>query len=100
MTIREEKRKVCNYQEDKTHTHNFIHALYHIVKKDAIFQNRKSQSALGRIFTAQRIKFSIKDFFSKCDQIRRGVGVQERLVVSSLNFGNLNNIFSELLWYS
>ena len=25
----------------------------------------------GLTFTAQKIKFSIKDFFNKCDQIRR-----------------------------
>ena len=25
------------------------------------------------IYTAQKMKFSIKDFFSKCDQIRRNV---------------------------
>ena len=28
-----------------------------------------------RYFTAQKIKFSIKDFFNKCDQIRRKTAV-------------------------
>ena len=29
------------------------------------------KSVIKVLFTAQRMKFSIKDFFSKCDQIRR-----------------------------
>ena len=31
----------------------------------------ENKSHMVQIFTAQKIKFSIKGFFSKCDQIRR-----------------------------
>ena len=30
--------------------------------------------------TAQKMKFSIKDFFSKCDQIRRKLGIWSHLL--------------------
>ena len=32
------------------------------------------------IYTAQRMKFSIKDFFSKCDQIRRKLRISPHLL--------------------
>ena len=35
-------------------------------------------------FTAQKIKFSIKDFFSKCDQIRRKLRICSHLLKKSL----------------
>ena len=35
-------------------------------------------------FTAQKMKFSIKDFFSKCDQIRSFLGIWSYLVKKSL----------------
>ena len=34
--------------------------------------------------TAQKNKFSIKDFFSKCDQIRRKLRIWSRLLKKSL----------------
>ena len=34
--------------------------------------------------TAQKIKFSIKDFFSKCDQIRRELRIWSHLLKKSL----------------
>ena len=34
--------------------------------------------------TAQKIKFSIKDFFSKCDQIRRKLQIWSHLLKKSL----------------
>ena len=34
--------------------------------------------------TAQKVKFSIKDFFSKCDQIRRKLRLWSRLLKKSL----------------
>ena len=34
-------------------------------------QNYKNDGSLHLTFTAQRMKISIKDFCSKCDQIRR-----------------------------
>ena len=35
-------------------------------------------------FTAQKMKFSIKDFFSKCDQIRSFLGIWSYLLKKSL----------------
>ena len=35
-------------------------------------------------FTAQKIKFSIKDFFSKCDQIRMKLQIWQHLLKKSL----------------
>ena len=34
--------------------------------------------------TAQKMKFSIKDFFSKCDQIRRKLRIWSHLLKKSL----------------
>ena len=42
----------------------------------------KSQESCGRI--AQKMKFSIKDFFSKCDQIRRFRRIRSHLLIKSL----------------
>ena len=36
------------------------------------------------MLTAQKMKFSIKDFFSKCDQIRRKVRIWSHLLKKSL----------------
>ena len=46
------------------------------------------------IITAQKIKFSIKDFFSKCDQIRRKLRIWSYLLKKSLME---NFIFSAVL---
>ena len=40
--------------------------------------------ALCISFTAQKMKFSIKDFFSKCDQIRRKMRIWSHLLKKSL----------------
>ena len=37
-----------------------------------------------RLLTAQKAKFSIKDFFSKCDQIRRKLRIWSHLLQKSL----------------
>ena len=37
-----------------------------------------------RNFTAQKMKFSMKDFFSKCDQIRRTMRIWSHLLKKSL----------------
>ena len=36
------------------------------------------------IFTVQKIKFSIKDFFSKCDQTRKKLRIWSHLLKKSL----------------
>ena len=38
-----------------------------------------------KIDIAQKIKFSFKDFFSKCDQIRRNLGIATDLIVNIWN---------------
>ena len=37
-----------------------------------------------RIFTAQKMNFSIKDFFSECDYIRRKLRIWQQLLKKSL----------------
>ena len=37
-----------------------------------------------KILTAQKMKFSIKDFFSKCDQIRRKLRIWSHWLKKSL----------------
>ena len=39
---------------------------------------------VSRFFTVQKMKFSIKDFFSKCDQIRRKLWIWSHLLKKSL----------------
>ena len=39
---------------------------------------------LLKVFTAQKMKFSIKDFFSKCDQIRSFHAIREAIGDTSL----------------
>ena len=39
---------------------------------------------LVRLFTAQKMKFFIKDFFSKCDQIHRKLRIWSYLLKKSL----------------
>ena len=41
-------------------------------------------SPLDKTHTAQKMKFSIKDFFSKCDKIRRKLRVWSHLLKKSL----------------
>ena len=40
----------------------------------------KSINLLREYITAQKMKFSIKDFFSKCDQIRSFIGIWSHLL--------------------
>ena len=46
-----------------------------------LFSNKRSTL---QMFTAQKMKFSIKDFFSKCDQIRRKLRIWSHLLKKSL----------------
>ena len=48
-----------------------------IIEKSNIFQAFPSS-------TAQKIKFAIKDFFSKCDQIRKKLRIWSHLLKKSL----------------
>ena len=51
-----------------------------------VSSNNCSDSNCRRLhcFTAQKMKFSIKDFFSKCDQIRRFLQIRSHLLKKSL----------------
>ena len=44
----------------------------------------RSQVFGRKAFTTQKIKFPIKDFFSKCDQIRRSLWIWSHLLKKSL----------------
>ena len=58
----------------------------------------KSQESCGRI--AQKMKFSIKDFFSKCDQIRRLLISREFLFAAQSIFNDFfNSLFSKKYYY-
>ena len=51
--------------------------------------------ASAGINTAQKMTFSVKDFFSKCDQIRNFLWIWSNLLKKS--FGKLNLLCSENL---
>ena len=44
--------------------------------------------------TAQKMKFSIMDFFSKCDQIRRKLRIWSHLVTEEILYGKLQFLCS------
>ena len=58
-----------------------IHLLYNCVFHLVFL---KLMSLSSRIDTAQKMKLSIKDFFSKCDQIRSFLGIWSHLLKKSL----------------
>ena len=45
---------------------------------------RIQSNIYNRAFTAQKMKFSVKDLFSKCDQIRRKLRIWLHLLKKSL----------------
>ena len=56
-----------------------------LLKKVGMFTRySKLKESLNSWNTAQKIKFSIKDFFSKCDQIRRKLRLWSHLLKKSL----------------
>ena len=52
------------------------------------------------MITAQKMKFFIKDFFSKCDQIRRKLKISEHLLKKSLMENFIFCAMCEPLWNS
>ena len=46
--------------------------------------NEASSYETRGVYTAQKMKFSVKDFFSKCDQIRRKLRIWSHLLKKSL----------------
>ena len=47
-----------------------------------------------RINTAQKMKFSIKDFFNKCDQIRSKLLLKESLITEGISNGKFHFLCS------
>ena len=64
--------------------------IYHALEKTKIFAknevgiNKMVSTKLTAIYTAQKMKISIKDFFSKCDQICRKLQIWSYLLKKSL----------------
>ena len=48
------------------------------------FDNIHRENLINYLLTAQKMKFSIKDFFSKCDQTRRKLRIWSHLLKKSL----------------
>ena len=55
-------------------TNVYVFSAVNFLKKDDIIS----------LFTAQKMKFSIKDFFGKCDQIRSTLRIWSHLLKKSL----------------
>ena len=55
--------------------------LIFIVRRGIVFETKKTPHGSR---TPQKIKFSIKDFFSKCDQIRNFLWIWSHLLKNSL----------------
>ena len=60
-------------------------------------ENNLKLSRKNRYITAQKMKFSIKDFFSKCDQIRRKLRIWSHLLKKSLVENSI--FFEEIFIY-
>ena len=62
--------------------HHFINNLFYFLKDSQLlnFANGNANAS----FTAQKMKFSIKGFFSKCDQIRSFLQIWSLLLNKSL----------------
>ena len=62
------------------HLENFLWSInLHFLKRELVNLHK-----IIILFIAQKMKFSIKDFFSKCDQIRKKLRIWLRLLKKSL----------------
>ena len=52
--------------------------------RDRIFNELEKERPAWFVFTPQKLKFSIKDFFNKYDQIRRKLRIWSYLLKKSL----------------
>ena len=80
-------KNTCNNQDDTEIILNTSCTKFKVHPTSIKHQNtnynpRNEQSTLHCI-TAQKMKFSIKDFFSKCDQIRRKLRIWSHLLKKS-----------------
>ena len=70
----------CRFNEyDRTFSWNDLTSFIHYTTQQMTFSVKDLTSV-----TAQKIKFSFKDFFSKCDQIRRKLRIWSHLLKKSL----------------
>ena len=71
--------------------------MFHFIHKGI-----RGLSLLPLVVTAQKMKFSMKDFFSKCDQIRKKLRIWSNLLKKSLmenfNFCDVIN-FDPNIWF-
>ena len=56
------------------------------VDRVSLFFHGLGSKAPSALFTAQKMKFSIKDFFSKCHQIRRKLSVLKKRLMENFIF--------------
>ena len=64
---------------------NILIKIFGNLKKYIIFTNFKWKKPIcWTIITAQKMRFSSRDFFSKCDQIRSYLGIWSHLLKKSL----------------
>ena len=69
---------------------NLLHSCEGSIVVAVLHNNMLQKIRLNMLgHTAQKMKFSIKDFFSKCDQIRRKLRILSHLLKKSL----MENIF-------
>ena len=78
-----------NFQDSfETHKRSFINAFSICMTVTLNLFKNQYEELLKRNnvqkFTAQKMKFSIKDFFSKCEQIRRKLRICSHLLKKSL----------------
>ena len=83
---------------------NLLHSCEGSIVVAVLHNNMLQKIGLNMLgHTAQKMKFSIKDFFSKCDQIRRKLRILSHLLKKSLMeniiFYAVSVIFSTLPKY-
>ena len=67
-----------------SYTVHYHYAFYHIILYDFLLVVAIITCFFLKSNTAQKMRFSIKDFFSKCDQIRRLLRIWSQLLKKSL----------------
>ena len=84
--------------------HRFLRIWSHLLKK-SVMENFIFCAVIGntgnsKVMTARKMRFSIKDFFSKCDQISRKLQICSHLLKKSLmeNFIFCAVVMTELLF--
>ena len=71
----------CNFNVMKTWHSGFFHSSSFLVEMSEFWGRRKEMSS---VLNCKKIKFSIKDFFSECDRIRRKLRIWLNLLKKPL----------------